>query len=327
MAKGDRVTNREVLERALGALQGIARFYAFQLESARALTAKHDVRLLPVVARIVGQSSLRYARWIAHVHLGRSVHGRSDATCTVVLLSYKRPANMDMQVRSALKCSFVERVIVCNNNPEIKISDWVKVRDPRIHLLDRSVRTGPGMRIALAATSETEFVLSFDDDAFHSPTQLAALFEALVADPSVVHGTEGEVRIPGKILTSSDSNYPFECGRKGMRCEVDAVTQGYAFTRTHAHRCLELFRLLGMPEPEAIFNGEDLTLSASGDGKPRLEDIGAFAECLSCFADDKALNRVPGFFAARVELYRKLEKMHSERRQRKNGRSEELSGT
>jgi hypothetical protein len=285
------------------ALQGLGRFYAFQVRSACGLFAAYE---WPRVARVVGRSFVRIVRWTAHVHWGRPATAASNAKCTVVLVSYKRPANMDMQVRSALKCAFVESVIVCNNNPDVTIGDWVKVHDPRLRLLDRPRRTGPGIRIALAAESEAEFIISFDDDAFHTQKQLATLFGALVAEPEIVHGTEGEAKVPDMNTSSSESDYPFECGRRGMRCEVDALTQGYAFTRKHARRCLELFELLGLPKPEDIFNGEDLALSRSGEGNPRLEDIGEFAECLSSFSEDTALNRTPGFFPTRIAIHQKL---------------------
>lgn len=294
------------------ALRSIARFYAFQLASAGTLFAKYDMRYWPRVVRVVARSLGRSARFTVKVHARKRTESRAapaSARCTVVLLSYKRPANMDGQIRSALRCAFVDRVIVANNNPEVRLADWITVRDPRLTVVERGAKTGPGIRVALAAEAETDFVISFDDDAFHAPDQLARLFDALVAAPAVVHGTEGEVRLADSAsrdhipTDEPESAYPFECGHKGETREVDALTQGYAFTKAHATRCLELFRVLGMPEPEAIFNGEDITLSASGAGRPHLEDVGEVAECLSCFVDGTALNRSPGFFAFRVGLY------------------------
>ena len=241
--------------------------------------------------------------WIFRVSFSETVQMRSQEKCTVILMSYRRPFNMDWQVRSVLKCDFVERVIVCNNNPKERIRDWVRVTDPRLNLIDRLSETGPGIRIKLAAESQGKFFISFDDDVFHLPLQLATLFTALLKNPRRIYGTEGELLPKGSALEMVSGVYPFQCGIRGRSRQVSAVTQGYAFTLEQSQRCLALMKDLDMPEPEGVYNGEDIVLSWSGRLPPKLVNIGSYLDCISSFSPGIALHQSTDFFERRVELY------------------------
>ena len=82
---------------------------------------------------------------------GRRQTTDSPERCRVVVISYKRPANIPWVVRSFLRCDFVERVVVSNNNPEIDLRSYLGTRDPRVELVEQAVPTRQGIRFTLAA--------------------------------------------------------------------------------------------------------------------------------------------------------------------------------
>src|SRR5687768_3512064 len=78
----------------------------------------------------------QYCKWRWAIRLGPSVDVSVPQKLTVILLSYKRPENLQAIARSALRCSFVEKVLLCNNNPLCAMEDWVKSSDKRLVFLN-----------------------------------------------------------------------------------------------------------------------------------------------------------------------------------------------
>lgn len=258
-------------------------------------------RMLPYVARRAAGLAL----WAAAARLGPRVGAGIRERCCVILLSYRRPANMDLIVRACLKCDFVSRVIVSNNDPSCRLSDWVKVKDPRLRLLDQERVTRQGIRLALAQAEPFEFVLTVDDDRFLRPTQFAALFQHVLADRSVPHGIEGEKRATEGERTQIPG-YPYRLGVTGTETRVDSLTGVYCLTRAHVTRSFELLAAVGVHDLGAFANGEDIVMSYAGDGDPRIHDLGSVEHCFASWAEEIATSTTPGFFKERLLLKHRL---------------------
>lgn len=234
----------------------------------------------------------RLVRLLGAAYLGRRVRMRGPQKCCIVILSYRRPYNIDLLVRSALRCDAVGEVIVHNNARHTQLGDWISVSDSRLSIVEHPKDVGHGIRWKLAAQSSFDWFLSIDDDVFLEAKQIAALFDHLVGNPAVPHGISGEVyqrqERPQPPLGPFEEqpygpyhDYPFMVRviRKDM--DVDHLTMTYAFTRQHLQRAEEHLKLLGLTNMSELYNGDDLLLSFAGNGRPRIHDLGSFLQCTS----------------------------------------------
>jgi glycosyltransferase involved in cell wall biosynthesis len=250
-----------------------------------------------------------FFRWQYDAFFGPRQPAEGPQRLTVILLSYKRVRNMQPLVRSLLKADFVDRIIVSNNNPDYRIRDWIRLRDERIHLIDQPVRRAPGIRFALAKDEPGEYFLSIDDDSFLHPAQIQGLFRELVARPGSPHGIQGELylgtegpREPGERMTHLD-RHGFKVNVCYREQQVDILNRVYAFTREHVNEMYRLGSRLGL-EMGAIANGEDILLSASGQDRPYIHDLGVVGECLSGIQKGVSTWRSrQDFFKERADLF------------------------
>lgn len=145
----------------------------------------------------------------------------------VVLLSYRRMKNLRHIVDSLLVCEFVHEILLSNNNPEVRMEDFIRVRDPRLRIIDQKEHCFPSNRYELARQLPGRYFMSIDDDMFLSPRQIRKLFMALIENSSVPHGAGGEdfVVENGKVISRSHV--------RGEEREVDVILWAYAFTREH----------------------------------------------------------------------------------------------
>ena len=165
--------------------RGVGAFLARAWEASRRGTSV-EARIPSVVY------AWRYARWRARCALGRSVAIAGPERLTAVLASFARPQNLAAIARSVLACRFVDRVVVSNHHPAVRIREWVRTRDPRVTLLDAERAEPPLHRYVVARSIPAERFLFLDDDLFLAPEQLRLLFLRLIADPAVPHGMFGQ---------------------------------------------------------------------------------------------------------------------------------------
>jgi len=228
------------------------------------------------------------------------------------VLSYARPYNIHFLVQSLLKCEYIGRVLVSNNNPRYSIRDWIAVDDARLSIIDQPRNTKQGVRIRFAHDLGGEFVALIDDDRFLYPAQCTRLFESLFAEPEVLHGIEGEVAIDhGHSNTVSE--YPFDCGvvAQGTSRRVDHATGVYFASRKLIQRAIRLLDRLGIDRLDEFGNGEDIVLSRSGLGKPILHDVGPVLQCASSWAVGTATYTTFGarFYSERIALDRRIDQL------------------
>lgn|GEM_PF-781088 len=221
---------------------------------------------------------------------------------TVVLMSYERIANMAPLVAACLQCPFVERVVLSNNNPAYRIARWVRSKDPRLTLIDQPEATRPGIRFDLAREFPADFYLTVDDDLFLSPVQIRDLFVALVDQPTVPHGIFGQCYIGREATLPQLFGWQNNFQREDT--SVDVLNRVYALHRQHIERYFAFLEALDIQNSREIGNGEDVIVSQTGDGAPRIHDLGPWFDCI--LADDPhiALHHVvPDFMRAREELF------------------------
>jgi len=264
-------------------------------------------RHLPQYGLIAGRVPylVTYLRWRGAALRGERLPWRGEQRITVVLLSYKRVRNMDTLVRNLLRAECVQHLVVSNNNPDYRIADWVQVRDERLRLVDQPRHTPPGIRFELARQAPGDFFISVDDDVMLYPEQLELLFKALLAQPEVPHGVQGE-----KFLgRGANPGRPFGDWQPGCfgDMEADVINTVYTFTRGQLEELYRLAAALGREVP-TLANGEDVLLSMSGQGRPRVHAVGPVGQCLSwCRAGVATWRTRQAFFNERTALFESLQ--------------------
>lgn len=278
------------------ALVAVIRLLAFQ---ARMLW-RHAWRPKMRPARKVQAAAVHVAQVFAFVHrqyvAASRVPAPPDAGWHGVLLSYRRPHNLDGLVRAMLRCDGCQAVIVSNNNPQVDLRRWISVTDPRLRIIEQDRRRYPGIRMTVARAAPAPRYLMVDDDVLLHAEQMQGLMDLLCAEPEVPHGVNGERRDPAR------SPYPYRLDQ-GSDGAADHLTNVYAITDRHLARYFELTERLGIEDPADLANGEDIILSVSGSGRPLVHDLGPLLRCASTpdrvIATCKSRNR---FFEERLAV-------------------------
>lgn len=233
-----------------------------------------------------------------------TVPASGSADVTAILLSYRRPQNIDPIIRSLLHCPSIRRIIVSNNNPEIRLEQWLSIRDSRIEIMHQAVRCQTTFRFMIATREQSEFFLCIDDDIFLLPSQIESLWSELRKDPEVPHGIFGQV---------------YDAKTRSMRYAIHSVTRRvdglnrvYAFTQKHLNEFHRLAAALGLREGHSFWNRslwDDLALSFTGSAKPMIHDLGRFLNCPTNADVSTAAMREPDFFPLRLHLFEELSKI------------------
>lgn len=175
--------------------------------------------------------------------------------------------HIESQVRNILKCKFVERLVISNHNPDIRIEEKVKIKDPRIVMINQPVKRGCGYRWLVANQFQPKYLIVIDDDIWLFPLQIAKLFKHLVAEPDVPHGITGMVRMEDSKIAVVE--------KKDLT--VDYLCETYAITESQLRRYLVLRecllqdkRLLEMIDAAVDF----MLISQSGTQRPKIHNIG-----------------------------------------------------
>jgi hypothetical protein len=106
-------------------------------------------------------------------------------------------------------------------------------------------------------------------------------------------------------------------GQHGARCiqcreaEVDELYLVYAVTRAHVERYVELVTKIqesGLVPIEVVeLWGDDIVLSSTGAGRPRIHNTGFLLQSPTCYDPRVAIHKQPGFHSRREEIKRALE--------------------
>jgi len=235
--------------------------------------------------------------WVFNGRFGPTVSLPFEFKGIVILSGYQaeRMKNIEPLIRAALKCTFVEKVIVSNNNPQLRIRDWVKITDRRLTMTDQVVRRGAGYQWELIKQEAAHFALAIDNDILLFPRQMASLFAHLAAKPEVPHGLAGETGL-GYI--------------QSQETEVNTLFQVYAVTGRHVQRYFDQLKAIeridqAVADSVEIF-GDDLVISALGAGLPLIHNIGLVLRCATANRIGVATFSLADFDAKRAAIQKCL---------------------
>jgi hypothetical protein len=236
---------------------------------------------------------------------------RPRARLSVILLSFERPRNIQAIADTVLACDFVDRLVISNNNPRIRLQDALRLSSSRVCLLEQEQPCPPMKRFEIARELTSEYFLALDDDVFLSAAQIEALFAELVADPDSPHGIAGQV-MRGESACPGVLAYHL-VQRRAAR--VDVLNRTYLFTAAHRDRFFVLLEeLYGRdPQRKPLRYGDDIVLSHCGSRPPMVHDVGRVLYCPS--SDDPVIARwlQPGFHEYRSAVYRDVVALTSRR--------------
>jgi hypothetical protein len=223
-----------------------------------------------------------------------------DPDCTAIILSYKRPQNIAPLVGMLLKAPSIRHVIISNNNPDVKMSDWLRVESPRVGVIEQPTASACPIRYQIALGRDSQLFVAIDDDVFLRPSQIETLCAAMRAHPSSPCGIVGSVYDEGRRMMEYGIRRPGD---------VDIINQVYAFTPSHVRRFFDLTGALGFGPTHQAWGSstwDDLVISHSGLSKPRICDVGEFTECPTSAEPGIAAWQEDGFFPFRLSLFQRL---------------------
>jgi hypothetical protein len=237
-------------------------------------------------------------------HFGRQVSIPGNLRTVAIIPSYskKRARNLDPLVRNLLKCTFLKKVIVSNNNPEIQVEDWVKVRSPRLQLINQPVRRGCGYSFILAGKEDADIFISIDDDFLVRPSQTARLVKYIIANPAVPHGLDGV-----------DTNGEFH---QYTEMDIDILYNIYGCTSALVKRYLEIVEKMiatkNVPNEAIEIFSPDVVISRLGEGKGRIHNLGFNLRCRTANTPGVALHMQKDFNNPRFQVDAALKELLAE---------------
>ena len=224
-----------------------------------------------------------------------------EPKATAIILSYARPQNIQWIALALLKCDFIEKVIISNNNPEMKINSWIKIDDPRLEIQNQPVRRRAGYRYEIAKDLDSPYYIFIDDDLYLSCEQIEQMYAELLKNPDVAHGLWGQT-----IEVSESGALSITNGVHSINEPIDVINRAYFLARHHVDRFLEILKIIGINEVTNLKFGDDMILSMSSKNKPQCHNIGHILECYTANMEGIAIWTEQSFDNIRGDLYKKL---------------------
>jgi len=191
---------------------------------------------------------------------------------TAVILSYKRPGNIQRICETILEIKAVDKLILSNNNPEIDLTDYVSINDSRFFFIEQKEHCACIKRFEIAYSSPSKFYFCIDDDLFFNRNQIQYLMDVLVTDPSRPHGFWGQ------NYTVRGDKIRFHQPVVNKSTTIDILNRAYFFSWAHLVKLLNLVQL-SQTYLTDVGTVDDIFLSFSGKKKPQLHNIDCFENC------------------------------------------------
>jgi hypothetical protein len=291
-------------------LAPLVRHHAYEF-----LRRPHEFRFRHAV-RTLWQFATSYERWEAATRT--PAQWSRPERITVILQSYNRVANIEAVARAFVACACVDRIVITNNNPAYKLRDWIRIDDPRIEIIEQLSPRAATERYLIARDEPGQWFLSVDDDVFMFPEAVGRLFGLLLESPEVPHGLCGGWYRPPEGLGEEIVVH--------AEATVDILYRVYAFTRAHVREYFRILETLGYREDAAIrrmslrpreraaagaviIADDDVLLSFSGNGRPKIHDIRDYLNCPSEGRRNVAQWRHGDFLPYRQNLIEVLRRM------------------
>ncbi len=195
------------------------------------------------------------------------IKSEPKVSAIIPVYSPERLRNVKRQIELLKKCDFIERIVISNHNPDIKLKQVLEDSDDRIVVVDQNTRRGCGYQWLVLKTFQPDLIFSIDDDMLLFPFQLVKVLEELESNPGVPHGVAGW---SGRVYL------------KNQEVCVNRLTQFYAITIEHLGNYFELVDAIASGDgdiKELIeFWGDDLVISRTGSDLPRIHKVGVIIQ-------------------------------------------------
>jgi hypothetical protein len=227
--------------------------------------------------------------------------GLDTPKSTAIILSYKRPFNVDGIVRSLLKCEFIEQIIVSNNNPELDLKPFIRVQSERLTLLQQNERRGCAYRFQIAQEVDSEHFICVDDDLFFHPETFHRLHMRHCSFPDAPTGILG-FDVDWSAQKKSQGTQLIR--KRNINASVDVLNRIYLFN----HEQLSRF----WSNRDALVNADvsfldqidlvdDIILSSTGNCKARVWQVGDYIPCPTGMATAISMHGLPGIMDVRFK--------------------------
>lgn len=242
---------------------------------------------------------VRYYRWKINVRFTSPIPCSGKEKITVIVPSYNilRVHNLEHLIRSVLRYNGVEKVIVSNHNPLIRLENHIHLKDERITLINQEERRGCGYAWVVASQQTADYFLIIDDDFLILPKQVAILSEQLFSQPEIPHGLTGKTA-DGRYVESEED-------------VVDNLYNIYAVTRKHVETYLIYTREIvtkGYATIEDIdYWADDVIISRVGTSAPRTHAVGFITHCRTSDRPGVATWKEEGFDQRRLKVQAAVE--------------------
>jgi hypothetical protein len=201
-----------------------------------------------------------------------------SAAISAVLLSWRRPGNIERIVHTLQKSRLIKEVLVWNNNPEITLTGIAAT------LINSSHNFFPFARYCLVPLARHPLIWFQDDDLLISPEQLESIFSAYERAPQRIYGCRGRNLVEGRYST------------RLVHGECDIILgQTMLFHKQLLYPLMPALYALAPME-----RGDDIAFSLLCRRKHFAVNVEPLVD-LGC-TDEHALWRQPGHFAMRQEM-------------------------
>jgi len=217
-----------------------------------------------------------------------------------ILLSYKRPQNIERILKNLLATPSVGHIVLSNNNPAIDMAKWFDVKKYPIEFIQQTSAAVCAKRFEIALELPYDYFICPDDDLFLNTEQLEMLLGYAQQDKSRIHGMFGQIK------SFQQGQVGFFSGIQGLTCEVDILNRIYCFSRQQLLKMVELAKLIELNSIGDALHIDDLLLSFCGEGRPVCHNLGPFEDCPTSEEAGVATYTETGFDATRLAAYRRL---------------------
>jgi hypothetical protein len=218
----------------------------------------------------------------------------------VILTNYLRPANLPKQLSLLFGARDEFDFIVVDNGEQgrnlrnrIKIEDWYVYIDNKTNL-------GAGYRFLISCGLPYDEVIAIDDDVFLSETQLLLIRQAILKEPSRVHG------VWGQGLRRGLDRRELPGFHSPQTRAVSIVSRVYGYTPRVAFKALAIAQQLGFRTWREIGPTDDILLSAASEEAPICHGIDELSTCETSNLEGVATWKSQGFNTARNDLIDRL---------------------
>lgn len=111
----------------------------------------------------------------------------SGARITAVLLSWKRPKNIPIILRSLYHSENIDEIILWNNNPKIQL----KYKNKKLLIINSPKNFGTLARWCIGIQAKNKNILFLDDDLVLDPKQIKTLYSSYSTDTNRIYGCFG----------------------------------------------------------------------------------------------------------------------------------------